>query len=119
MGFLAFSEYIASRPASTLPVGTADRIMILQDGVVKLVASADTGQAGVSTILIDAEITPVTSLPASGEIVYVKSDASETVANFQVSVVGQTMCQELIDGLSGQGTSIRVKLIGVNWYKIA
>lgn len=117
MGFMAFSDYIASRSEATVPVGTSDRIMILQDGVVKLVASADTGQAGVSTVLIDATITPVTTLPASGEIVYVKSDASATVANFQVLVVGQTMCQALQNGLEGEGSHIRVKLIGSNWYE--
>lgn len=119
MGTIAFSDYIASRPTATTPVSDTDRILILQGGIVKLVASADTGYPGASTVLIDATITPTTSLPESGEIVYVKSDDSADVAMFAVSVVGQTMCQELQNGLSVMGESIRVKLIGINWYKIA
>lgn len=119
MGTIAFSDYIASRPTATTPVGVLDRIMILQDGVVKLVASADTGYTGPQVVLVNATTTPTTSLPASGEIVYIKSDDSANVANFAVSVVGQTMCAELINGLYVQGESIRVKLIGTNWYRIA
>lgn len=119
MGTIAFSAYIASRPTATTPVADEDRILILQDGVVKLVASADTGGGIVQTVLIDANTTPTTLLPASGEIIYVKSDDNADIAGFAVSVVGQTMCGELENGLSVYGESIRVKLIGTNWYKIA
>ena len=117
MGTIKFSDYIASRPAANTPVGASDRLLILQDGAVKLVASDDTGR-GVETVLIDATLTPTTSLPASGEIVYKKSDDSATVCAFAVSVEGQIMCQELIDGLSVQGEVLRVKLIVDTWYKI-
>jgi len=118
MGSIAFSDYISSRPAATTPVDSADTLIVLQGGVVKLVASDDVGMVIPST-LIDASLSPVTLLPASGEIVYEKTDASDDVAGFAVSVLGQTMCQELQNGLAGQFESIRVKLIGTNWYKIA
>jgi len=117
MATIAFADYIASRPTALTPVGTSDRILILQDGLVKLVASGNVGNA-ITTVLIDASATPTTLLPASGEIVYVKSDATASVAGFAVSVVGQILCQELINGLSNTGESIRVKLIGDQWYKI-
>lgn len=119
MGQIAFSDYIASRPTATTPVGVLDRIMILQGGVVKLVASDNTGGAIVPSVLIDATLVPITSLPAGGEIVYVKSDTSAIAANFAVSVVGQIMCQELINGIEVQGATIRVKLIGNKWYNIS
>lgn len=119
MGTISFAAYIASRPTATTPVGDTDRILILQDGVVKLVASEDTGRQGIETVLIDAGITPNTVLPESGEIVYVKSDNSADVCGFTPALVGQTMCQELQNGLAVQGESLRVKLIGTNWYRIA
>lgn len=118
MGVIPFSDYIASRPQATTPVGAADRVLLLQDGVVKLAASSDTGYA-VETILIDAGLTPLTALPASGEVVYKKSDDTADVCAFEVSVEGQTMCQELQNGLSVFNESIRVKLIGTHWYKIS
>jgi len=117
MATISFAAYVASRPAATTPLDATDQILILQGGTVKLVASADT--VGVTTTLINGSLNPITLLPASGEIVYVKSDATSSVCNFAVSVVGQTMCQELENGLSIEGESIRVKLIGSNWYKIA
>lgn len=119
MGTIPFSTYIASRPSATLPVADADRLLVLQGGAIKLVASGDTGEGGIDTILINAVVTPITVLPSTGEIVYVKSDDSVTVAGFEVALGGQTMCQELINGLSTQGETIRVKLIGTQWYKIA
>lgn len=118
MGTISFSAYISSRPAATTPMADADKILVIQDGVVKLIGSEDVGGGVVDTVLIDASTTPSTALPASGEIVYVKSDATADIAGFAVSVVGQTMCQELTNGLANTGESIRVKLIGTHWYKI-
>jgi hypothetical protein len=118
MATIPFSDYIASRPAATTPLDAADRVLIIQGGVVKQVASSDTGNV-VPSVLINATITPITPLPASGEIVYVKADDSLNVANFAVSVVGQTMCLELQGGLTVIGETIRVKLIGANWYRIS
>jgi hypothetical protein len=115
---ITLSNYIASRPAATTPLADDDRLLVLQSGSVKLVASGDTGGGAIETALINAAATPSTILPASGEIVYKKSDDSETVANFVVYTVGQTMCQELQDGLQAVGDFIRVKLIGNHWYKI-
>lgn len=119
MGTIAFSNYIASRPDAAAPVKSTDRVLILQGGAVKLIASDDIGGGLVSTVLIDSSITPTTLLPKSGEIVYAKTNDSLVPCGFDVSVAGQTMCQELINGLSIAGESIRVKLIGVHWYKIA
>ena len=119
MATITFSDYIASRPTATTPVGSSDRILILQDGVVKLVASENTGYQGAEAVLINASATPITILPASGEVIYKKIDSSVDVATFNVSVVGQTMCQELQNGLSTEGETLRVKLIGTKWYKIA
>ena len=119
MATITFSDYIASRPVATTPVGSSDKILMLQDGVVKLAASEDTGYQGAETVLINASATPVTILPASGEVVYKKIDTSVDVATFNVSVVGHTMCQELQNGLAIEGETLRVKLIGTKWYKIA
>lgn len=116
MGTIAFSDYIASRPAATTPTGTADRLLILQGGEVRRIAPVETGYI-VPTVLINGSVTPVTNLPTSGEIVYVKSDDTASICGFAVSVLGQTMCQELINGLSVLGESIRVKLVGTKWYK--
>lgn len=116
MGTIAFSDYISSRPAAVTPLDDADRIIVVQGGTVKQVPSSDTGNT-VETIQIDATITPITSLPASGEVVYRKSDDSATPADFDVSVVGQSI-DVSIQPLEGQGNTIRVKLIGTTWYKI-
>jgi len=118
MAIVTFSDYISSRPTATSPLDSADQIMVLQDGAVKVISSINAGYEAIDTVLINASTTPMTTLPNSGEVVYQKSDSSSAVAYFQVGVVGQTMCQELQDGLSGEGESIRVKLIGTKWYNI-
>jgi len=118
MGTIPFSAYIASRPAASTPLASTDRLLVLQDGVVKMVASSDTGgYNSTPVVLIDASITPVTLLPSDGEVVYSKTDETVNIANFDVSVVGQTMCQDLINGLDVKDIPLRVKLIGVHWYK--
>lgn len=116
-GTISFSDYIALRPEAT-PITGADKLLVTQDGEVKLTGSTTVGGGIVETVLIDASTTPVTALPLSGEIVYVKSDDTADVAGFSISVLGHTMCQELQNGLANTGESIRVKLIGVHWYKI-
>ena len=117
MGQIAFSDYISTRPSALTPVGVGDRILILQGGMVKLVPSTDIGGGIVPLVLIDAIATPMTTLPIDGQIAYIKSDASAATCDFQVAVGGQTMCQELMNGLATQGEGITVKLIGTQWYK--
>lgn len=118
MATVTFSDYITSRPTATNPLTSTDQILVLQGGSIKIVSSLNAGYEAVNTVLINASTTPMTTLPNSGEIVYQKSDSSSDIAYFQVGVVGQTMCQELQNGLSGEGESIRVKLIGTKWYNI-
>lgn len=119
MGTIAISDYLSSRPAASTPLGDTDMLLVIQGGSVNQVASGDVGAGLVDLVLINPTINPTTLLPASGEIVYEKSDESATVCNFAVSVVGQTMCLELQNGLSAYGESIRVRLVGNNWYRIS
>lgn len=118
MGTIPLSDYLASRPEATLPLASTDRLVVVQGGAVKQVAPSNVGAGLVPTTLINTTINAATVLPASGEIVYVKANAGGAVATFSVSVPGQTMCQELQNGLSGEGETIRVKLIGVHWYRL-
>jgi hypothetical protein len=118
MGTIPISDYLASRPEATTPVGATDRLLVMQGGAVKQIASGDVGAGLVEVVLINSAVTPTTTLPASGEIIYEKSDTGAGVCSFIVLIPGQTMCQELTNGLSGYGEVIRVKLIGSHWYKI-
>jgi hypothetical protein len=118
MGTIPLSDYLASRPTATTPLDDADRLMVMQGGTLKQVASDNVGAALITPTLINSTITPITLLPADGEAIYIKSNEGGAVAGFDVSVAGQTMCQELQNGLAGLNESIRVKLIGVHWYRV-
>ncbi len=113
-GTIPFSSYLASLPTASAPMGANDTFPVLQGGAVKNLNSQNVAP----TVLVDATSTPNIVLPVSGEITYIKTDASNTPVGFQPTVIGQTMCLELQNGLANQNESIRVKLIGENWYKV-
>jgi hypothetical protein len=84
-----------------------------------MIVNQNGGSPTLTSTLVDTSGGDVTtSLPVSGEVVIIKSDASANRVIIQPSVGGQTVCGGASISLDTQFEYVRLLLSGTNWYKI-
>ncbi|HBA72194.1 MAG TPA: hypothetical protein DCZ63_08420 [Geobacter sp.] len=77
------------------------------------------GAAGAASLtLADASAGPaVAQLPAAGEVIVIKTDATENAVTV-TPLEGHTVCREATIDLTLQDEAIHLKFNGTNWYRI-